>query len=589
MLRLVVLLPKDRDACGIIRLLDGERLLLGPWPVAGRGTDRLAAEFGNPARSTLQRYGDTPLGLYRITGRLGSGPGTPFPQSEFGRHGLITLEPLAGDALIAEANGRFNNAIVGGCPDRDGRLRSTAGALRLKDEHLRRLLRAFDEHTSLDCEVKDGPARSRAALVAVTHRFVGTDPPLGLRTVAEASSDLRRPSAAASPSARRKVGVLLGVTITFMRVDNMIAGQTRADAPQSAGSTTSASTGNQSQQTSSAPSNPLAPGYISDDPATLRQRYIELKSTQDVAAKLTPTDVHELQQRAQTYQQAANNIASGLKDMQAAKDDSERYSDYAKVYASAKIIKGLGDFSSTMLQALPGEGKAFGVALDKVNNTIEASQNTAEAAGKLQEGDVKGALVSGVKAGISGAKAGGGLSEEAAQPLEARANAAGISNDAAQAKDFDKKLDVTLDTIDSIGSAMGFTKTLSTGAKVLKSAHEISEGINDIKETSAEQQERGDMMDKMIDHARGQMENVQAHADALNDVLSQPNYSSADTDTQKEMTEIERKLPSVADDTAAEVNQATSSKYLGLIDEATKAAPGDTGSGGPPVAVPSPY
>src|ERR1700730_8303356 len=103
--------------------------LSGPFPVAARATDPLAAAAGNPKRSPLLRYGDTPTGGYIVTRLLKSGRGTRFPTVQFGANGVIVLEPVSGAAAAAEANGRFHFLIAGGRVSREGCLRPAAFGL----------------------------------------------------------------------------------------------------------------------------------------------------------------------------------------------------------------------------------------------------------------------------------------------------------------------------------------------------------------------------------------------------------------------------------------------------------------------------
>src|SRR5712692_9019715 len=107
MIRIIVELPGDRNRCGVLRVFGGHgEALLGPLAVAGRASDRLAATRGNPSRNPLQRFGDTPPGAFKIRQILESGAGTTFPSGEFGAVGVVVIEATAGDAALAEANGR---------------------------------------------------------------------------------------------------------------------------------------------------------------------------------------------------------------------------------------------------------------------------------------------------------------------------------------------------------------------------------------------------------------------------------------------------------------------------------------------------
>jgi hypothetical protein len=160
---LCVKLPRDRDRCGALTLYDARgRRVCGPFVVSGRASDALAAANGNVHRNPLLRFGDTPSGVYRLRTILESGRGTPFDARQFGPHGIAVFEGASGDAALAEANGRFHILIVGGKPFRDGSLRSTAGSLRLSDDHQKTLIAALRRLDDVSCEVEeDASIKSR--------------------------------------------------------------------------------------------------------------------------------------------------------------------------------------------------------------------------------------------------------------------------------------------------------------------------------------------------------------------------------------------------------------------------------------------
>jgi hypothetical protein len=156
MRRLSVEFVSDRTNCGTLTLF-GRRggRLCGPFPVAGRATDSLATAKGNPKRNPLLRYGDTPIGGYLVRHLLKSGSGTQFPTAQFGPHGVIVIEPVSGSAACAEANGRFHFLISGGKLSAQGQLRSTAGGLRLSNEHQRALFAALRGKPVVRCEIAE--------------------------------------------------------------------------------------------------------------------------------------------------------------------------------------------------------------------------------------------------------------------------------------------------------------------------------------------------------------------------------------------------------------------------------------------------
>ena len=138
MLRILVRLARDRRRCGSLAVFDDEgESVFAPFAVAGLASAGTAAAHGNPSRNPLLPYGDTPKGTYRARPLL---PGNFVASPDLGSGGAILLEPVAGDAALAEANGRFRLFIHGGAPGSGGALRATAGSIRVSDEALAVLL-----------------------------------------------------------------------------------------------------------------------------------------------------------------------------------------------------------------------------------------------------------------------------------------------------------------------------------------------------------------------------------------------------------------------------------------------------------------
>lgn len=138
MLRILVRLAPERRRCGTLAVFDDAGTpVYAPFAVAGLASTQAAQAHGNPSRNPLLPYGDTPKGTYRASPLL---PGE-FPASpELGNVGAILLEPVGGDAALAEANGRFRLLIHGGASGSGGGLRASAGSLRVSDEALAILL-----------------------------------------------------------------------------------------------------------------------------------------------------------------------------------------------------------------------------------------------------------------------------------------------------------------------------------------------------------------------------------------------------------------------------------------------------------------
>src|SRR2546423_11826065 len=94
----------DRDRCGAIDLVDGAgRCVLGAFAVAARASDAAAVHGDNPRRLRTHRFGDTPTGRFRITAIARTGSGTPYPANRYGPGDIVVLEPILGEALLAEA------------------------------------------------------------------------------------------------------------------------------------------------------------------------------------------------------------------------------------------------------------------------------------------------------------------------------------------------------------------------------------------------------------------------------------------------------------------------------------------------------
>ena len=176
--RLVIEFISTRDRCGALTLFDERgRKICGPFPVAGRASEVLAAANGNASRDTLLCYGDTPAGGYAVRQLLKSGNGTYFPTAQFGSHGVVVLEPISGDAACAEANGRFHFLITGGKLSASGQLRSTAGSLRLSNEHQRALFAALQKKREVRCDVVECERLPKLGNVFVDPSCEEKDPP----------------------------------------------------------------------------------------------------------------------------------------------------------------------------------------------------------------------------------------------------------------------------------------------------------------------------------------------------------------------------------------------------------------------------
>ena len=183
--KLIVTLPVDRNFEGILRLEDQNgHLVAGPFAVCGRADREAAARHGNSSCDALLPFGDTPLGRYRMTGILPTGRRTNMPAEWFGPHGVVVLTPAAGDAALADANGRFCIVIQAGKPGPGRRLRPTNGSLRLADKDQKRLVRALRKSHECVCECVATVEPVTGRTIAPDTSYPDTsyeeaDPPLG--------------------------------------------------------------------------------------------------------------------------------------------------------------------------------------------------------------------------------------------------------------------------------------------------------------------------------------------------------------------------------------------------------------------------
>jgi hypothetical protein len=178
--QIIIELPKDRSYTGILRLKDdNDFILAGPYLVCGRASDMAASEHGNPSRMPVLPYGDTPTGRYRVDSKpIPTGRGTPYDASQFGSAGVILLEPVSGEAAIAEANGRYTFLIQGGAPGSHVRLRTTNGCIRMFDADLRELIDSLRGLTDVICTCTELSEYMTSVLITIDPDYREADPPL---------------------------------------------------------------------------------------------------------------------------------------------------------------------------------------------------------------------------------------------------------------------------------------------------------------------------------------------------------------------------------------------------------------------------
>jgi hypothetical protein len=166
--QITIRLPCNRDYAGTLKLEDAKgKLIAGPFKICARAHDELAQANGNPGRLPVLPFGDMPLGEYQITQIIPSGPGTPYESDEFGSAGIVFLQPRHGEAVLADANGRFIFLIQGGALSRNGALRPTQdGSLRLSNRDQRKLVSILRRVGVVTCRcivTNSGSAKHRVA------------------------------------------------------------------------------------------------------------------------------------------------------------------------------------------------------------------------------------------------------------------------------------------------------------------------------------------------------------------------------------------------------------------------------------------
>lgn len=141
-MRILVSLHADRDKLGTLEVVDehGE-VLLDRVPCLGRSDDKFAAQYSNPYRNPVLRGGDLPTGVYAC--KLMPAFKEPAYWHSYGPNGYISLAPVRGQALLAQANHRTGFLAHGGelndgpAYAKWGGLRCTHGCLRLSNEHIK--------------------------------------------------------------------------------------------------------------------------------------------------------------------------------------------------------------------------------------------------------------------------------------------------------------------------------------------------------------------------------------------------------------------------------------------------------------------
>lgn len=157
-----VRLNPDRTQGGEIALLDANnKVLWGPRPALGKAAMDTAKDKGNKGANPLYPFGDTPTGTYAVKMIRGT---KDLDLKAYGPSGAIVLDPIGGEALLAEANGRTGLWIHGGDSGTGGGLRRTNGCVRVSNQDMGSLVAAIVAHS-----VKAADSAAEILTVAVAH------------------------------------------------------------------------------------------------------------------------------------------------------------------------------------------------------------------------------------------------------------------------------------------------------------------------------------------------------------------------------------------------------------------------------------
>lgn len=135
-MNLIATFPADRHQLGTLKAM-ANGSLLASWSAYGKADDAEAARFGNPSRNPLQRFGDTPVGMWKVT----LGKVNP-PVETYGPNPVLMLWPLSGQALASHGPDRRRAGIWvhGGDLNAAGGLRPTYGCVRVANETMAAIL-----------------------------------------------------------------------------------------------------------------------------------------------------------------------------------------------------------------------------------------------------------------------------------------------------------------------------------------------------------------------------------------------------------------------------------------------------------------
>ncbi|OQP38619.1 hypothetical protein A4H97_18005 [Niastella yeongjuensis] len=133
MSKIVVQLNADRTLGGQLKVVNSSGAQQGfGFAALGKAANNDAAAHGNPGANQLFLFGDTPTGTYSIK-TITDGPYKGNTKS-YGPNGVFKLDPVSGNAALAETNGRIGILIHGGDLGPNAQLRRTNGCLRMRND-----------------------------------------------------------------------------------------------------------------------------------------------------------------------------------------------------------------------------------------------------------------------------------------------------------------------------------------------------------------------------------------------------------------------------------------------------------------------
>lgn len=146
-MNLLAIFPKDRAQQGTLQLFDGNASKVGEWPCLGKADNERAKQKGNPSRDPVKRFGDTPIGTWKV--RIG------VAQKNIAAYGPLapfTLWPTGGQALASHspANRRSGIWVHGGDFNKAGGLRPTFGCIRVHNETMAALHRLASQYGAIE-------------------------------------------------------------------------------------------------------------------------------------------------------------------------------------------------------------------------------------------------------------------------------------------------------------------------------------------------------------------------------------------------------------------------------------------------------